>query len=449
MKKFAKILAMFLGGIMLTSTFACGQFEPENENPPTTEEQTSGGSQSGEGQGNGGTNNEAPPAGPQVEQFKNLTVWNEEMMKAYLKPYWSTDMIYNETVVFIGETGSAKLMYTPTEVNSVRNYFLTTTYVEGVDYEIEGNVIRRLQGSSMPYWRLEDYYLDAPNWDVVQLLANKSNIEFDLGDGDKYLPYYDNDTTFTGRQVAVTYRHNDTYSGQVPMGQSNKLKNFVTKVKNGKPVKIMYYGDSCAVDCNASGTIYGGYVSPYMPGSGGIVKYYIENKYGTYVNYENRAVGGWLLQDCIDHYYDAQENSPQRIPGKNLDLMVLRIGGNDGGTTEANYKAQLNTLINMYFTDYPNAELIIQTPDLANEEVMGTPYNVQYIDDWSKAVVEESPHKSKIAIADVQAFNEWLRTKKKSKNWLANNINHPNDFMLRAYAQHVLVTMFGEEFTEG
>ena len=58
------------------------------------------------------------------KEFIQTTVWNDSMMEAYLRPYWYSREIYNETVVFIGEEAEATLIYTPTEVSSVRNYGL-------------------------------------------------------------------------------------------------------------------------------------------------------------------------------------------------------------------------------------------------------------------------------------------------------------------------------------
>lgn len=35
---------------------------------------------------------------------------------------------------------------------------------------------------------------------------------------------------------------------------------------------------------------------------------------------------------------------------------------------------------------------------------------------------------------------------KRFQDCTANNINHPNDFMMRIYAQTVLYTLFGEDY---
>ena len=207
---------------------------------------------------------------PEEEEFIQTTVWNDAMMTAYLKPYWYSREIYNETVTFIGEEGESTLMFTPTEVDSVRNYNLNKEYKEGVDYVIKGNKIKRLAGSAIPYWEPEEYFLLKPNSPNVSISVDMSKLDFDL-EGQRYL-YYGETTTFTSKQISITYRHNEVFDGTIPVGQEEKLVTFLDKIKNGTPVNIMVYGDSVATGCNASGTIWGGNVAPFFPDSFNIVK---------------------------------------------------------------------------------------------------------------------------------------------------------------------------------
>ena len=50
---------------------------------------------------------------PEEKDFMELTVFNDDMLNAYLQPYWYTREIYNEPVLFVGEEGEATLMYEP------------------------------------------------------------------------------------------------------------------------------------------------------------------------------------------------------------------------------------------------------------------------------------------------------------------------------------------------
>jgi len=55
-------------------------------------------------------------------------------INVWTAPYWEGNLIYHESVMFVGDDG-APLLYTPEHVLSVRSYDLKTEYVEGVDYD--------------------------------------------------------------------------------------------------------------------------------------------------------------------------------------------------------------------------------------------------------------------------------------------------------------------------
>ncbi len=54
----------------------------------------------------------------------------------YILPVWQGDTVYFETVLFVGETDSAPLLYPIKEIIGVYNYGLQIEYKLGVDYEI-------------------------------------------------------------------------------------------------------------------------------------------------------------------------------------------------------------------------------------------------------------------------------------------------------------------------
>ena len=372
-------------------------------------------------------------------EWTDASDWCDELLDAYVKPYWYTREIYNETVMFVGEEGSATLLFTPSEVRKVCNYGLTETYREGVDYEIKGNVIRRLKGSRMPYWEIDEYFLKQPNDPNIIVEADMGKTDVPFGE-QRYLPYGEYDT-FTSRQVAVSYRHDDVFRGEIPSFQGDNLQNFVSKVRRGEKINMIVYGDSVATGCNASGTSFGGNVSPHMPDAYHIVKRYTERKYGCEISIDNQAVGGWRISQCLNAYHE-------KISGKSVDVMILRIGGNDTATTESDYRYYLNSIIDAFFKDYPSANLIIQTPERPNGQAAAYwTGNIRYIPYWTKTTVKNHPKADRIAVADVQALTDAFdKTGKKTRDTIANNVNHSNDFIIRLYAQVILKTVFGSEY---
>ena len=407
---------------LLCGAIACGGTPPPTQ-PPSTEPE-------------GYVKQLAPQ-----KEWINATTWGDELMEAYLRPYWYTREVYNETCTFVGESGEATLMYEPTLVHSVRSYDLSTTYLEGIDYEIVGRKIKRIPTGSMPYWGIEEYYRREPvspqtAWPIfVEDEELQSQVDWI-----PYLAYFDNGDFITSKQIAVTYRHQTIYSGAYPEAQQDKLSAVLDKIKAGQDINIAVYGDSVSVGCNASGTSYGGNINPYMPAWFNIVKQYIEKKYDITANVSSNGQGGWTLQNCIDNY-DA------RMKGGNYDLMLLRIGGNDKYTAKLQYKSRLAELLDKFFAEYPNANVIIVTPEAQNVVEIGGVGSVPFIEMWTEELLESYENASQVAIAKVTSFDDWLEaTGKKDRDWLANNINHGNDFMIRSYVQTILKVMFGTDY---
>ena len=379
------------------------------------------------------------------EEWKTFNDFSETLVDAYLKPYWFTREIYNETCMFVGEEGECRLMYEPSEIKSITDYRLQKTYVEGRDYSINGRIIKRLKGSEIPYWEYDDYFIKADEIAEqsfgVEVAADMSKTDIPFNE-QRYLKYGEY-ATFTDKQIAVTYRHNDVYTGTVPQGQQNKLDRILTKLRSGDDIDLMVYGDSVATGCNASGTYQGGEIAPHMPDAYNLLKLYLEKKFSSHITIDNQAVGGWHISECLNAYRE-------RIHGKHVDLMILRIGGNDTATPEDEYKESLNNLINKFFEDNPNGNLIIQTPEVSNQQAAELwTGNIRKNPKWTNDVLKENGYASQIAVADVQSFVSWmLGAGKMSRDFTGNNVNHFNDFVIRSYTQILLKTMLDTEYCD-
>ena len=142
---------------LLCGAIACGSTPPPTQ-PPSTEPE-------------GYVKQLAPQ-----KEWINATTWGDELMEAYLRPYWYTREVYNETCTFVGESGEATLMYEPTLVHSVRSYDLSTTYLEGIDYEIVGRKIKRIPTGSMPYWGIEEYYRPTMGALDIRLTVDRKSV---------------------------------------------------------------------------------------------------------------------------------------------------------------------------------------------------------------------------------------------------------------------------------
>ena len=126
-------------------------------------------------------------------------------LDTYLKPFWHTREVYNETVLFVGEEDVAPLMYAPSEILSVRNYGLDIEYTEGIEYTIVEGCIKRLSGSSIPFIEVDDYYRITPDRISIELINNLSGYEF----AEKRFLMFGEGDTFTKNQICMTSLGNE------------------------------------------------------------------------------------------------------------------------------------------------------------------------------------------------------------------------------------------------
>jgi lysophospholipase L1-like esterase len=371
-------------------------------------------------------------------QVKKLAPENEIMrydvydFDAYLKPLWYTREIYNETVMFVGENDEAKLLYNPSEIISVRNYGLDVEYKNGIDYIIENGKIKMTENSAIPYFEIEEYYLISPS--SIEIGVDKTKLNITL-EGNRYLKYGEADT-FTSKQIAVTYRHNEEWKGSIPYGQSDKLTNFINKIKSDNETNILFYGDSITTGCNASGTSYGGNVMPNADSWPVMIKKYLENKYDADILYNNTAVGGWNTSQ-------GQDNFESRVLNYEPDLLILGFGMNDMSLSNNNYKLMIMDMIEQFHTKCPTSNIILVGTMVPNYE--STWYGNQ--ENYVQALKELSQTYDFVACADVTSIHKAIFTAgKRYRDVTGNNINHPNDFVVRLYAQTILKTMLGNDF---
>ncbi len=362
---------------------------------------------------------------------KDLITVDTYNIQAYLQPLWNTREIYNETIMFVGKESSVSLMYKPSNIISVRNYGLDITYTEGKDYTLSGKTITRTKDSAMPYFEIDEYYRSSE--DAVSIPIDREKVEQKF-DAQRYLKYGEGDM-FTSRQMAVTYSHDDAYNGFVPASQEKKFSSFIQKLGSGN-AEIMFYGDSITTGCNASGTISGGNVSPYTPSWTQMVCDFLKEKTGSKIKYMNEAVGGWTSTDGINNF-------EEKALDQKADLLILAFGMNDSFTRLAVYEENTENMIKAFLKDNPGSNVLLVSSMLPNTESTWLG-NQRYFEETLNKIAKKYEN---VAVAPVCSMSKELENMgKKTRDYLANNINHPNDFGVRMYAQVILKTLMGDKF---
>ncbi len=208
----------------------------------------------------------------------------------YLKPIWNTDIIENETFMFLGEDDEAPFLYEPAEILAVKNYRLDKEFACGTDYDIVNGKIRRA-GSAIPFYKIEDYFTDDRG--IFSIGVAPATVQKYGLKGEKYLLYGEGDT-FTKNQIAVTYKTKEKWGGPIPLDKQEKFPVFTNKISTGERLKITFYGDSIMTGCNASGTPMGGNIPPYMDAFPVLIKEFLQGAFHADVEMSN--VGGTLTK---------------------------------------------------------------------------------------------------------------------------------------------------------
>lgn len=346
-------------------------------------------------------------------------------LETYMRPIWEGNIIYYETVLFVGENDCAPLLYPIEEVLGVYNYGLNIEYTVGTDYEIVDGKIKRLSGGSMPYYPVDEYYLETQAKYPIRIVNNREIAP----KGKNFLNFGEEDS-FTKYQIAVTYRHSGTNDALIPKGKSNIYENFIKKVKSGN-ASMIFYGDSITMGCNSSGTSMGGNTLPYAEIFPVMVHKSLQNIFNVNIGYANTAVGGWSSLNGLNAF-------TERVTDKNYDLLVLGFGMNDSRTEPNIYYERIEKMVLDFKAKNPDGEVVLVStiyPNTESDWVKNQPI-------FSKELYKLENKYSFVGVADMTKMHfNLLETGKRYRDMTGNNVNHPNDFLARIYAQVVLNTI--------
>lgn len=345
----------------------------------------------------------------------------------YYRSFWKTDTIKNETVMLEEDKNgkiSGKLLYTPTDIVSVKNFDLTVNYPMS-GFLLNGREMIRSKDSTLPYM---PYALATMQVPLSDGLSNYGGLLFTEGQG------------IVSRLVLVTYKYNPEAEGEkwksVPEDKSAVLSNFTQKLKNREGANVFIYGDSIAAGCNASSVLQ---YNPNLPAWGKAVADGLSEKYKTRVGYYNGSVGGWTSADGKNNI----DNKITLVPESKPDLAIVAFGMNDGSGSVSPlvYYENIKTIVSAIREKAPDCDIVLVSTIHANplnsqnKEITAS-YHAQ-----NEKICAET---ERCVTVDMSAFSRELYERKTGFDLLANNINHPNDFLVRCYVMNILDTIEGK-----
>ena len=351
-----------------------------------------------------------------------LLAYDRYDLNSYMTPIWEGNTVYNESVMFVGKDDKAPLLYTPSEIISVRSADLLTEYREGIDYTLEDGKLVLCEGSSIPVMAESEYY--PANGSAYGCFASN------LGASRPYVRWGEGDTFFK-YQVFVTYRHEDSYRGFVPKGQSNQFPKTLEKLKNGEDVTIVYYGDSITEGYNTSGYIGSApYAERWSEMSANYLGKLFDNSKVTAIN---TGVAG------KDTVWGAQ-NFQARVLDYDPDLVVIAFGMNDGGVDPLIVAQRLINMAKKAVN--AGSEVLLVATMLPNKEAAGFWGNQHGFEAALLKMLADK--KLSYPVVQMSSLHASLLETKPYYHMTGNNINHPNDFLARLYAQSIVEAIVGD-----
>lgn len=350
----------------------------------------------------------------------------EHERNEYYRSFWNTDTIKNETVMLEEDKNgkiSGKLLYTPTDILSVKNFDLTINYPMS-GFLLNGREMIRAKDSTLPYMPYKLATLQVPLSDG---LSDYGGLLFTEGKG------------IVSRLVLVTYKYNPEAEGEkwksVPQNKSAALSHFTQKLKNREGAAVFVYGDSIAAGCNASSVLQ---YSPNLPVWGKAVADELSEKYKTRVGYYNGSTGGWTSANGKNNI----ERKIATVPESKPDLAIVAFGMNDGSGSVSPlvYCDNIRAIVTTIREKAPDCDIVLVSTIHANPlNSQNKEITASYHEQNEKICAETE----RCVTVDMSAFSREIYERKTGFDLLANNINHPNDFLVRCYVMNLLDTIGG------
>lgn len=335
-----------------------------------------------------------------------------------IKPFWSSNIMYDESVLMVsknGEPPSSKLLFYPNKINNVRMADYSREFFEGADWFVDNGRLKLTTNSKIPVMLEEELYPKEAIEGWSQLKVGGGNVLFH------------EEHFFHDQQLVVTYTHDaDTWCGPIPKYAGQDMPVTINKLLEKEALKVVLFGDSISVGANASG-VKG--APPYLPSWGKLFVMNLENTYGADITFKNPSVGGMTSEWGVEHVRPF-------VADEKPDLAIIAFGMNDGSANTDKYifKSNIEKIINSIREHKPDSEVILVAPTVANPETFFAGCQQEY-----KEVLEELTETG-IILADMTSMHMELLKHKKFRDMTGNNVNHPNDFLVRCHAQ-VLSTL--------
>lgn len=355
--------------------------------------------------------------GPKLSWAQNdRPAWETYVnMDHFLQPFWKADTIYSEAVQPIKDgdkNAEGRLLFKAKKIITVKDTYLQKEYKKGKDWKYKNGKIVLTAKSTIPWFTRNELLFDQKKEGTS--LPAKQEGRFVL---------FSEGGLLQSRQLAVTYikEKTSTWEGVRPAYAASLLPAALAKLNNGQPLKIVFYGNSIETGANSSITLN---QAPFLPTWPEMIVYNLRNHYGNAVPFKNVSRGGMSAKWGL-------ENTNALVNVENPDLVIIGFGMNDGTgkVPPGIFIEQIKGIIQTVRSANPQCEFIVIATMLANPEAIHSQIQPEYLKPVTALAGQG------IAIADMTSIHGELLRHKAYQDMTGNNINHPNDYLARWYAQ--------------
>lgn len=335
-------------------------------------------------------------------------------------PVWNTDKVIRESMMMHRKedgTASATFLFAPTRILDVTDLSGDVHYVEGKDWEFRDGKLWLLPGSAIDFLTDEELY--PAEHEEGKSFAKPGGYSL-----------WAQGALLVVRQIQVTYTcEKGQWTGIRPTSAKAQLPRTFAALEKNQPITILLNGDSISAASQVTKTLN---IPPYQPGYGDMLIQSLKAHYGGPINFVNTSVGGKDTNWAVN-------NIDANINDHHPDLLIIAFGMNDGSKTPEHFEERIRTMIRLVREKNPLCEIILVATSLPNP-ILTDPKarfwgNQEFFLERLNAIAADPHMGGSIAVANITDMHRYLLSRKNFLDLTSNNVNHPNDFFYRCYAQ--------------
>ena len=133
----------------------------------------------------------------------------------------------------------------------------------------------------------------------------------------------------------------------------------------------------------------------------------------------------------------------ERAIGVNPDLMILAFGMNNRTTEPEEFGELMKKIVDAFRAECPQSDVAIVSTMIPHFRALKYYGKQELQEPVLRTLVEQYPN---VGLIPVTSLYRYVLGHKRDYDMNANNINHPNDFAVRLYAQATLSVLIGDRY---